>query len=344
MLWEHLSALPVAVTNEPVAVTNEPMAVTNEPMAAMNLPIPGETLMATFDDWSARSTLIPVRPADAPESTEELHVAMWDIGTGPAVTYLHGFPSCSLDWFETIGRIGEGHRAIAVDFLGFGASDKPLDYPFSIHGVADTVEAAWRHAGVTSTILAAHDYGASVCQELLARHEDGSLDVDVTGVLWCNGGIYPDLHRPTDGQKMLVDPEHGAAIAQAVDEKSFRGGVLVTWGTRRRATDEELHEMWLSMDRLGGVGRMNELLHYMADRRVHAERWIGAMETSSLPMRFVWGDLDPVSGAHMIERVEERVGDNAVVNRMTDIGHWPPLEAPDEVAAALQELLDTSAG
>ena len=94
-----------------------------------------------------------------------------------------------------------------------------------------------------------------------------------------------------------------------------------------------------SMDRLGGVGRMNELLHYMADRRVHAERWIGAMETTSLPMRFVWGDLDPVSGAHMIERVEERMGDNAVVNRMIDIGHWPPLEAPVEVTAALQELL-----
>jgi pimeloyl-ACP methyl ester carboxylesterase len=54
-------------------------------------------------------------------------------------------------------------------------------------------------------------------------------------------------------------------------------------------------------------------------------------------MTFVWGDLDPVSGAHMIERVEERIL-SADVRRLADVGHWPLLESPADVATAIRGL------
>jgi pimeloyl-ACP methyl ester carboxylesterase len=79
---------------------------------------------------------------------------------------------------------------------------------------------------------------------------------------------------------------------------------------------------------------MHDLLHYVADRREHRARWCGALEETEVPMTFVWGDLDPVSGAHMIEGVEERVSGARIV-RLADVGHWPLLEAPHEVAAAV---------
>ena len=44
---------------------------------------------------------------------------------------------------------------IALDLPGFGASAKPPDHPYSIHGAADAVEATWRHLGVTSTVVVA---------------------------------------------------------------------------------------------------------------------------------------------------------------------------------------------
>ena len=61
-----------------------------------------------------------------------------------------------------------------------------------------------------------------------------------------------------------------------------------------------------------------------------------------MPMRFVWGDLDPVSGGHVADRMEERLPDwpaGRELQRLPDVGHWPPLEAPDEVAAAVRALL-----
>ena len=53
-----------------------------------------------------------------------------------------------------------------------------------------------------------------------------------------------------------------------------------------------------------------------------------------MPTAFVWGMLDPVSGAHMAERIRERLP-SAPFTALGDVSHWPQLEAPDRVAEAL---------
>ena len=283
--------------------------------------------MIAFDEWAADATLLPVG---------EVSVALQDRGrrTAPVVTYCHGYPSSTHDVADVFNRLDDW-RLVAIDFIGFGASDKPREAPLTIHRQADAVEAAWAHAGVTATVLQCHDYGVSVGQELLARRAAGVLDVDVTAVVWHNGGLYPDLHRQTVGQQMLRDPEHGAEVAAAMTEELFAGGIGVTWGTRVPMTDEVIHEMWVGMSRNGGAVMAHELLHYIDDRREHADRWRAALEGNGLPQTFVWGDLDPVSGAHVMERLRERLPDAAMVP-LADVGHWPPLEAPDEVAVAVE--------
>jgi pimeloyl-ACP methyl ester carboxylesterase len=105
---------------------------------------------------------------------------------------------------------------------------------------------------------------------------------------------------------------------------------------------EESHGIWRGMEHDGGSKIAHRLLHYVADRVAHGPRWIGALEAAPVPMRFVWGDLDPVSGGHVADRIEARLAGWPAGRRLVrlgDVGHWPPLEAPDEVAAATQELL-----
>jgi pimeloyl-ACP methyl ester carboxylesterase len=268
-------------------------------------------------------------------------VAAYDLGDpdGRSLTFLHGFPSSSLDLAPVLDLLGSGWRASTLDLPGFGASAKPVGPTYRIAGAADAVERLWAHHRVDSTVLVAHDYGVSVGQELLARRADGTLDAEVTHVVWMNGGLYPDLHRPTLGQQLLADPEHGPELAAAVTEEMFVDGVRGTWGERQPMDETTIHEMWCSMEERGGVSLMTDLLFYMADRREHEARWVAAVERTDLPATFVWGDLDPVSGAHMIERVEQRVP-HARIERLADVGHWPLLEAPDVVARAVVETID----
>ena len=63
-----------------------------------------------------------------------------DAGSGEAVVCIHGFPTASWDWHRVWPRLCEEFRLIAPDMLGFGFSDKPAGYGYSIHDQADLIE------------------------------------------------------------------------------------------------------------------------------------------------------------------------------------------------------------
>jgi pimeloyl-ACP methyl ester carboxylesterase len=73
--------------------------------------------VGTFERWAARAVDVDV---------DGLRVAAHDEGDGPVVTFLHGYPSSSLDVIPLLDRLG-GVRVVAPDLPGFGASDKPAD-------------------------------------------------------------------------------------------------------------------------------------------------------------------------------------------------------------------------
>jgi pimeloyl-ACP methyl ester carboxylesterase len=263
----------------------------------------------------------------------ERQIFVMRTGSGPDLTMLHGFPSSSHDWAKVTPALAERHTVLAPDFLGFGASDKPRDHTYSLVEQADLIEGSWDQAGVDSTAIAAHDYGVSIAQELLARRAEGALRVDLTSVTFLNGGIYPGLHHPEPTQLALLDPEHGPAISAAIDEALFSAALAPTFAPGFDAA-EDTAAIWGSTSRDEGQRIMHLLIHYMTDRERHSERWTGALERTDVPLAFVWGMLDPVSGAHMAERIRERLP-AAPLLALGEVGHWPQLEAPELVRDAL---------
>jgi pimeloyl-ACP methyl ester carboxylesterase len=254
-------------------------------------------------------------------------------GCGEHTTLLHGFPSSSYDWAAVAAELQADRELLLADFLGFGASEKPVEHVYSIGEQADLVEALWEQAGVRDTALVAHDYSVSVAQELLARRAEGRLGVDVRSLTLLNGGIYPDLHRLQPGQVALLDPENGPKLGALMTEELFTASLQPTFApgfdSKRDAA-----QIWRSMERDGGILIAHLLIGYVHDRERHADRWVGALESTDVPLRFIWGMLDPVSGAHVMERIRERLPDATLV-QLADVGHWPMLEAPARVLAGL---------
>ena len=255
------------------------------------------------------------------------------MGTGSPITILHGYPSSSHDWARVAPMLADHHQLLLADFLGFGASDKPADHDYSLHEQADLVEALWDREGISSTAVIAHDYAVSVAQELLARRAEGTIGADLVAVHLLNGGLYPELHRPEPIQTALLDPDQGPKISAAITEELFAKALEPTFA---EGFDPALDtaEMWKGISREGGQLLSHRLIRYITDRKRHAERWVTALETTEVPLTFVWGMLDPVSGAHMAQRIRERLP-SAPLLALEDVGHWPPLESPERVAAAV---------
>ena len=109
--------------------------------------------------------------------------------------------------------------------LGYGASSKPQPHEWSLDEQADIIEQVWAQIGVERTLLVAHDVGSTVALELLAR----KLPV-IEAVVLLNGGLYPQLHRPTDGQQMLLGPD-GEALAAVINQELFQASVAATFGS-----------------------------------------------------------------------------------------------------------------
>src|SRR5687767_929798 len=86
---------------------------------------------------------------------------------------LHGFPTSSFDFRHVLARLSEGRRVVVHDHIGFGLSDKPERYSYSLMEQADAAIAVWRELGIKRGHVLAHDYGTSIATELLARHALG---------------------------------------------------------------------------------------------------------------------------------------------------------------------------
>jgi pimeloyl-ACP methyl ester carboxylesterase len=283
----------------------------------------------TWDAWCAGGQLVEV-------GGHRLFVRQDGDAAGPPVTLVHGFPTSSHDWAPILpALVAAGLRITTLDLLGLGASDKPRPHTYSILEQADLVEGVWRHLGITSTALVAHDYGVSVAQELLARDP-----ARITSMTWLNGGVYPDLHRPVRMQR-LMHSRLGVVLGRLTTERTFRAVIRSIMG--RPVSDDVLHQMWLSIEHGGGARVQHALLAYIDERREHADRWRTALESYAGPTQAIWGPADPISGGHVLPRLRERIphAELVVLDEAPATGHFPQVENPEAVGAALVAFLAT---
>jgi pimeloyl-ACP methyl ester carboxylesterase len=264
------------------------------------------------------------------------HIFYRDQGTGPALLCIHGFPTASWDWSRLWPELAARSRCIAPDMLGFGFSSKPRPYAYSILDQADLHEGLCRSLGVDEVDVLAHDYGDTVAQELLARHEErrarGEPGLRLRSVCLLNGGLFPEAHRPRLVQRLLASPI-GAWLGRLYDEGKFRRSFRPLFGAATQPTDHELREFWELIQHNDGLAVQHLLIRYLDERRRHRPRWVGALERTAVPVRFVCGADDPVSGRHMADRYRQLVPRPDVV-LLEQTGHYPQVERPDQVLEA----------
>ena len=261
-------------------------------------------------------------------------------GSGPALLAIHGFPSASWDWQPIWPELVVRFRVIAADMIGFGWSDKPRAYDYSIHDQATMHEALLGELGVDRVHLLAHDYGDTVAQELLARHEErqrnGATGIALESVCFLNGGLFPEAHRARFVQKLLASPI-GALVGRASSKRAFRSGLTRIFGPKTPPSAKLIDELWNLLRHQDGRRVLHLLIGYMAERRKERERWVGVLARTKVPLRVIDGCADPVSGAHMLARYRELVPNPDVVE-LAEIGHYPQVEDPAGVLRAFIEF------
>ncbi len=256
-------------------------------------------------------------------------------GTGPRLLLIHGFPTSSFDWAPMWPMLTSRFEVLAFDLLGFGFSAKPRGHRYRVREQADLVEAVADHFGWRSAFVLAHDYGDTVAQELLARsnHDPAHGALRMQRLCLLNGGLFPETHRARLIQQLLASPV-GPALVGLMSRRGFARNMNALFSPTRPLDETAIDEYWALLQHESGIHAMPSLLGYMAERRHERARWVGALQTTDTPLRLICGAVDPVSGSHMSKRYMELVP-HADIVLLDDVGHFPQLEAPERVFAAV---------
>jgi len=250
-------------------------------------------------------------------------------GSKPPLLLIHGFPTASWDFYRIWDALAEHYRVLAPDLIGFGFSDKPRNYRYSLLDQAELCADLCARQKLPEVDVLAHDYGVSVAQELLARHESKRSVVRLRSITFLNGGLFPEMHRPLLVQRLLRSPL-GFLVAQKMNEQRLTQSMQRIFGPATQPSADECRAFWQLIAHQQGQLNMPRLIRYIDERVAQRHRWVPAMQFTKVPMRLINGPIDPVSGEHMAQCYEALVPSPDVL-RLPGIGHYPQLEAPDAV-------------
>ncbi len=254
---------------------------------------------------------------------------------------LHGFPSSSNDFHRVVNRLAERHRVVLHDHLGFGLSEKPADYSYSLLEQTDIALGVWRQLGIESGHVLGHDYGTSIATELVARRERGLSPVGIRSLTLCNGSVLIELARLRLSQRIARSRLLGPAFGRLISAGYFKRVLRRLWGDPSRVDESDLDAIWAGIVHADGRLRMHAISGYIAERYRFRERWVGALARFDRPALVLWARRDPVAVSEIGQGLADTIPRARLV-WLDELGHYPMLEDPEGWVEPLLDFLDSS--
>jgi pimeloyl-ACP methyl ester carboxylesterase len=256
-----------------------------------------------------------------------LTIAYRELGSGPPVLLLHGWPTSSYLWREVMLPIAERNRVLAIDLPGFGGSDKPLGVRYGFELFERTLDGFLAALGVEEVGLAVHDLGGPVGLHWAVQRPER-----VTRLAILNTLVYPEFSEAVlQFIKACSTPELREQLTSPAGLEAAMGLGLADEANLTEAMLEAVREPFRSPE----------------SRRALADAGIGLepdgfaeiarlLPSLRMPVRVIYGERDRI-----LPDVKETMGrvkqdlPQAEVTALSECGHFLQEEAPDEVGALL---------
>src|SRR3954452_5847731 len=104
----------------------------------------------------------------------EIDVHFVEVGTGPLVLLLHGFPEFWYSWRHQLPALAAaGFRAVAADLRGYNESSRPCGVgEYRVSKLVDDVAGLIRLFGDERGYVVGHDWGGIIAWRLAALHPE----------------------------------------------------------------------------------------------------------------------------------------------------------------------------
>jgi haloalkane dehalogenase len=274
-----------------------------------------------------------------PREQGNLYARDYD-GAGPAFVLMHGFPDNLHIYDDLIPYlVAAGRRVVVFDFLGYGASDKPVGASYGFKQQLGDLEAIFEALHLKKIVPVGHDAGGPAAINFAIDHPDRVASLCILNTFYA---AAPTLRLPelielfaTPGLKALTDailqsPEQLAWVLR-FQQKKFLETLPAEFKSSFESVLAPIINNNFNFGRQAGSGpafaQMTAQVFEEANRNTSR---IPQMEALDIPVKLIWGgaDLDLNTGVAEDFRSHFKHASLTVL----PAGHWLQIDMPEAVA------------
>jgi pimeloyl-ACP methyl ester carboxylesterase len=244
---------------------------------------------------------------------------------GPALVFLHGFPTSSHLWREFVPLFAPWMHVIAPDLLGCGVSDKPDSAGLHIRAQVGYLRELLQQLGVERFAVVGHGHGGGIAQ-LLAMEGGVQAMVLVDSIAF---DAWPS--QATECLRLPAEEWREEVVREAFDT-FLRDAVA-----KPERRTEELRAALLAPF-TGDVGVRAFFRGIWAADGKGLAGTENALATLTCPTLILWGEEDPYLPVEVAERLNDAIQTSSLAV-LPGCSYLLPEDAPETIAPLLFDYL-----
>jgi pimeloyl-ACP methyl ester carboxylesterase len=258
-------------------------------------------------------------------------------GEEPAIILMHGFPDNLHLYDRLLPYLSPARRVVTFDFLGWGASDKPPDYPYTAKNQEGDLDAVIQQRELGQVVLVAHDASGPPAIDWALHHPEQVAALVLLNTYYC---AMPTL-RPPEAIFLFSTPfirSVARPISRMFNHLIFRR--MYWWQVGRFFRDAEIRNQFVPLlyqqfdatpSTRPAFFRLNEdLLPTIRSRSQTAFK----LKEFRRPVRIVFGGADPYLNRGVAQKFHELFpGSDLFV--LPGARHFVQMDEPEQVASLI---------
>lgn len=244
-------------------------------------------------------------------------------GRGRPVILLHGWLESWGLWQETMDFLGNSYRTYAIDFWGFGESDKRRE-SFTVPDFVSLVNDFMKQMGIKHAPLVGHSMGGTVSLSVAINHPERVSKVVVIG-------------SPVEGSSLSVLLK--LASIRTIASIVYRMMDVLKLGIRIAAPIITRESQWPAMihSDLNQVTLESFLLSISSLRQTNLTHQLAPIYQ---PVMGMYGDRDVIVNPNQWSLLDTYI-QRVRIERFRRAGHFIMLDEPNQFKSILKDYLDS---
>jgi pimeloyl-ACP methyl ester carboxylesterase len=287
--------------------------------------------MKTESSWVNRK-LFPFESKWISIDGHDMHYI--DEGKGEVLLFVHGTPEWSFGYREVIQELRKQYRCVAVDYLGFGLSDKPASADYTIPAHTRRLSAFIQKLGLADITIVANDFGGGIGLGYAIADAD-----NIARIVLFNTWLWSVKNDPHYSKPAKVINTWLGRFLYLRMNSPVNIIMPAAFGDRKKLTKEiHRHYQQATPDAPSRVALYAIALELMSASDWWQSLWDRADILKQKPMLIFWGLKDKFIPAYEFEKWKDRFPEAKTI-ALPNAGHFVQEEEPVEFTLQLKNFL-----